>query len=64
MQKGYLRLEIGPKTFQIFPSWRDKAFILSWVAETEAPNLIWIRLITIKWRWPPVVCVEAFTDAD
>lgn len=59
-----LSLEVGPEVFQFFPSWRDKAIILSWVAETSAPNILWIRLITIKWRWPPIKCVTVFTDAD
>jgi len=63
MEGRYLSLEIGPKTFQAFPSWGDKAFIISWVAETSAPNWIWIRLITIKWRWPPIKCKTCFTDA-
>lgn len=40
----------------------DRAIIISWVAETSAPNIIWMRLVTIKWRWPPIKCVACFTD--
>jgi len=59
-----LRLEKGPAAFHFSLDWEDKTIILMWVAETSAPNLVWMRLITIKWRWPPVKCVTAFTDAD
>lgn len=64
MQERYLRLKTGPVAFRFSLDWKERAIILSWVAETEAPNLVWIRLITIKWRWPPMRCVAAFTDTD
>jgi len=64
MQKRKLLLKRGPKTFHLSLAWKDKAIILSWVAETEVRNLVWTRLCTIKWRWPPVKCVTAFTDAS
>jgi len=59
-----LCLKTDPAAFHFSLDWEDKAIILSWVAETSAPNLVWMRLITIKWRWPPVKCVTTFTDAD
>jgi len=65
MQDRSLYLEIiGPKTFSIDFSWSDKAIILGWFAETSMANIIWMRLITIRWGWPPVRCVECFTDVD
>lgn len=42
----------------------NKAIVLGWVAETEVQNIILMRLVTIKWRWPPVKCITAFTDAS
>jgi hypothetical protein len=58
-----LRLEVSTeKTFSLEFSRSDRALILSWVAETSAPNIVWMRLITIKWRWPPIMCVTCFTD--
>ena len=59
-----LRLERGPVAFHFSLDREDKAVILQWVAETSAPNLVWMRLITVKWRWPPIKSVTAFTDAD
>jgi len=50
------------KVFSFKFSFGDRAVILSWVAGTEVPNIAWVRLITIKWQWPPVRCVECFAD--
>ena len=61
--KRPLRLEVDKKkVFSFKFSLGDRAIILSWVAGTEAPNIVWLRLITIKWRWPPVRCIECFAD--
>ncbi len=43
---------------------RDKAISLAWHAETEVENIIWMRLVTIKWRWPPIGITECFTDKE
>jgi len=64
MQKRYLLLKTGPAAFRLSLDLEDKAITLCWVAKTEVPKLVWTRLITIKWRWPPVRCVTAFTDVD
>jgi len=42
----------------------NKTIVLGWVAETEVQNIILMRLVTIKWSWPLVKCVTAFTDAS
>lgn len=61
MQERYLRLKTGDLEFRgIFLD--NKAIVLGWVAETEVQNMMLMRLITIKWRWPPVKCVEYFTN--
>ena len=57
-----LRLKVDKKVFSFEFSLKDRAIILSWVAGTEAPNIVWMRLITIKWRWLPIRCVTCFTD--
>ncbi len=60
-----LLLEVDKKKiFSLEFSLSNRAIILSWAARTEAPNIVWTRLIAIKWRWPPVRCVTAFTDVD
>lgn len=63
MQERILRLKTGDLEFRGI--WLDnKAIVLGWVAETEVQNIILMRLITIKWRWPPVKCVTSFTDGN
>ena len=58
-----LMLEVDKKkVFSFEFSRNDRAIIISWVAETSAPNLAWVRLVTIKWSCPPVRCVTCFTD--
>ncbi len=37
-----------------------KGLVLGWGADTEVANVVWIRLITISFRWPPVRFFEAF----
>ncbi len=61
-----LRLElIGPTVrYGPFISPEDRAIVCGWRRETEAPGIIWFRLLTIKWRWPPIKIITCFTDCD
>jgi len=43
---------------------RPKAIICGWVQNTVVPNLIWFRLLTIRWRWPPAQVITCFTWRD
>lgn len=52
------------KAFSFVFSGSDRAIILGWVAETSISNIVWLRLLTIKWRWPPVKCITYFTDKE
>jgi hypothetical protein len=35
-----------------------------WIAETEAPNLILMRILRLGFHWPPIKVVTAFTDKE
>lgn len=59
-----LRLRVGPAEFGIACSWRDRAIILSWVAETEVHNLMWIRIVVFKLAWPPIRRGGFYCDRD
>lgn len=63
MQERILRLKTGDLEFTGM-ALENKAILLCWVAETEVQNIILMRLVTIRWSWPPVKCVTAFTDND
>lgn len=55
-----LKLSRGPAEFSIRLSRR--ALILSWRAETEAPNVGWVTVLTLKIGWPPLHWVRGFID--
>ena len=58
-----LCLEVDKKkVFSLEFSRKDRAIIISWVAGTSAPNIVWVRIVSIKWSWPPVRWVICFTD--
>ena len=58
-----LCLEVDKKkVFSLEFSMSDRVIIISWVAETNVSNMVWIRIVSIKWRWPPIKCVTCFTD--
>ena len=61
-----LSLEVeGPKVRNVpWISRRDKAIVCGWAQNTVVPNIIWFRLLTIKWRWPPIRVFTCFTWRD
>lgn len=57
-----LNLEVLSHTtrFKVALSRRHRAILLCWTAETELPNVLWVRLIVLRFGWPPVNHIEAF----
>ena len=55
-----VELKIGPPVFRITPSWKDKAVILGWAAETELVNVIWHRIFVLRLGWPPFRHITTF----
>ena len=53
-----------PAEFSVRLSRRDRALVLSWAAETEAPHILWVRGVTLKIGWPPLHWVSGFTDRN
>lgn len=60
-------LEFGPPAFD----WTfdrglkgEKVLILSWVRESQFRNIIFLRLITLRLRWPFFTHVAAVTNRD
>lgn len=63
--------EVSPPRFALAydgPNDKDKnkhkKLCLFSVRETQFRNIIWMRIITLSWEWPPIRCTGAFTDAD
>jgi hypothetical protein len=40
----------------------SKALVLSWHAETEVQNILLLRVVTLRLRWPLVRVVTCFID--
>lgn len=40
----------------------NKTLVFCWIAETEVSNIILIRLLALRLRFPPIKIVTAFTD--
>lgn len=64
--------EVGPRLklrrdaaeFSVHLSRRGRALILSWIAETEAPNIIWVRMVTLKIGLPLLRWVSGFKSDE
>ena len=58
---------LKPTVFEL-PTWKEikenKALLFTWISPTEIPNIIFWRSITVRWRWPPIIWVSCFTDAE
>ena len=57
-----LALRIAQPRFGITLSWRDRALILWWLAETEISNVFWERLVVLRLGWPPYGKYECFRE--
>jgi len=55
-------LEVGPGRVDVAFDKENKTFALFWVRNTQFKNIIWMRITSIGWRWPPIKWAAAFTD--
>ena len=39
---------------------KARGIVLAWRADTEVPNIVWLRLLIIGFTWPPIRLAEAF----
>ena len=60
----HYELEVGPGGFELALDRPNRALALFWIRQTQFKNIIWIRITSIGWRWPPIRWVGAFTDTD
>jgi hypothetical protein len=43
---------------------KHKALVLSWIAETEAINIVAVKMMTIRPAWPPINSGSFFYNID
>lgn len=58
-----MELEVGPTVFQVGVLRQDRAFCLHWTGMTNVRNVIWMRFVAFRLRWPPVKSLSCFTFA-
>jgi len=64
MEQPLLLKVYKERIFGLDFSFKDRAILLSWTAETEVWNVLWAHLITIKLAWPPIHSWTGFIPPD
>lgn len=59
-----LVLAVAPSKFQVIGSRQDRAIGLVWTADTGLKNVIWVRWITLRLGWPPIVWLTCFKRSE
>ncbi|MBA7611210.1 hypothetical protein ES703_18429 [subsurface metagenome] len=56
-----IELPVGLQVFQVGYSRQDTAIILHWTGMTNIRNIIWMRFVMFRLRWPPMQSLSCFT---
>jgi hypothetical protein len=59
-----MELEVGPKIFQVGFLVEGTAVMFNWWGLTSMKNIVWTKFVFLKWKWPFVKTVSAFTYAQ
>lgn len=54
-------LEVAGTVFQVGVSLRERAVILHWSGQTILHNIVWMRFLALRAKWPPVKVLSCFT---
>ena len=54
-------IEVEGTVFQVGVSRQERAVILHWTGETCLRNIVWMRFVALRFRWPPVKVLNCFT---
>ena len=56
-----MEIDVGDTVFNMGYSKQEKAVILHWTGETLLSNIVWMRFVALRFRWPPVKVLNCFT---
>ena len=56
-----MEIEVAGTVFQVGVNRQERAIILHWTGETVLSNIIWMRFVALRFRWPPVKVLNCFT---
>jgi len=54
-------IEVEGTVFSVGYSSEERAVILHWTGETILRNIVWMRFVALRLRWPPVKVLSCFT---
>ena len=56
-----MEIDVAGTVFNVGYSSQDRAVILHWTGETCLRNIVWMRFVALRFRWPPVKVLNCFT---
>ena len=56
-----MEIDVAGTVFNVGYSSQDRAVILHWTGETCLRNIVWMRFVALRLRWPPVKVLNCFT---
>ena len=56
-----MEIDVAGTVFNVGYSSQDRAVILHWTGETCLRNIVWMRFVALRLRWPPVKVLSCFT---
>jgi hypothetical protein len=58
-----MELEVGDMIFTVGYLGEEKAVALNWWGLTNMRNIVWTRFVFLRFAWPPIKKISAFTYA-
>ena len=56
-----MEIDVAGTVFNVGYVSEEKAVILHWTGETVLSNIVWMRFVALRLRWPPVKVLSCFT---
>jgi len=54
-------IEVEGTVFQVGVSRQERAVILHWTGQTALHNIVWMRFLALRAKWPPIKNLTCFT---
>lgn len=54
-------IEVEGTVFQVGVSRQERAVVLHWTGQTILRNIVWMRFLALRAKWPPIKNLTCFT---